>query len=223
MSLAETLRRSVAPRLVVATSRIAWPAQLSARIRRALGRPANIELFFAFDDPYAAVAMPGLIKIARQRNAKITLYPLVERGIANDPAAEARHRHAVDDSQRLAGRSGKTLSRLEPLRASHCAFLAEWTESARHDDGMLNFAAAALEHLWFRSSGPVKQDELRRLHTQMLHSAAAGHNEAALARNTARLLKLGHWESPAALVEGQWFLAHERLAQIDEHLERLGW
>lgn len=223
MSLAETLRRSIAPSLVVDISRIEWPAQLSAKLRRALGRPAEIELFFAFDDPYAAIALPGLIKIARQRHARLTLRPLIERGIANDPAADARRLHAVEDSQRLARRFGKTLSRKEPLSARECAFLAAWTEAARDDAGVLNFASAALEQLWFQSSGPVKQDDFRRLHAQHLHSAASAHNEAALARNTARLLKLGHWESPAALVEGQWFLAHERLAQINEHLEHLGW
>jgi 2-hydroxychromene-2-carboxylate isomerase len=223
MSLAETLRRAVAPRLVVATSCIEWPAQLSASLRRRLGQPAHIELFFAFDDPYAAIALPGLIKIAQQRRARLTLYPLIERGIANDPAAESRRRHAVEDSQRLARRFGKTLSRSTSLSAQDTAFLAAWTQTANADAGVINFAAAALEQLWFKSSGAVKQEDFRRLHSQYLHSASAAGNEAALASNTARLLKLGHWESPAALVEGQWFLAHERLAQINDHLERLGW
>lgn len=223
MSIADTIRRTVAPQLVVAASRIEWPAQLSASLRRKLGQPARIELFFAFDDPYAAIALPGLIKIARQHGAQLTLYPLIERGIANDPAADARRRHAVEDSQRLARRFGKTLSRSAPISAQDTAFLAAWTQTAKADAGVINFAAAALEQLWFGSNGPVKQEDYRRAHSQYLHSAASASNEAALARNTARLIKLGHWESPAALVEGQWFLAHERLAQINEHLERLGW
>lgn len=223
MSLADTIRRSIAPQLVVATSRIEWPAQLNTSLRRALGQTARMELFFAFDDPYAAIALPGLIKIAQQHHAQLTLYPLIERGIANDPAADARRRHAVEDSQRLARRFGKTLSRNTPISAQDSAFLAAWTQTARDDAGALNFAAAALEQLWFASDGPVKQEDYRRVHSQHLHSAASASNEAALARNTARLIKLGHWESPAALVEGQWFLAHERLVQIHEHLERLGW
>lgn len=223
MNLAETLRRSTVPGLIVSASRVEWPAQCSAAVRRALGQSARIELFFAFDDPYAAIALPGLLNIARQRRVKLMLYPLIERGIANDPAADARRLHAVEDSQRLARRFGKTLSRRQPLRAQDCAFLAAWTQAAREEDGVRHFAAAALEQLWFRSSGPVKQDDFHRLRAQHLHSAASAHNDFALARNTARLLEKGHWESPAALVEGQWFLAHERLAQINDHLEHLGW
>lgn len=223
MNITETLRRSVGPSLVVATSRIEWPTRISATLRRALGQSARAELFFAFDDPYAAIALPGLLKIARQRRVKICLYPLIARGIVDDPAADKRRRHAVEDSQRLARRFGKTLSRTQPLNAKDCAFLAAWTQSARDDSGALGFAAAALDQLWFGSNGPVQQDDFRRLHSQHLHSAAGAGNEVSLARNTERLIKLGHWESPAALVEGQWFLAHERLPHINDHLEHLGW
>lgn len=223
MSLAETLRRSVGPSLIVSTSRIEWPARISATLRRALGQSARIEFFFAYDDPYAAIALPGLINIARKHRVQLSLYPLLQRGIADDPAADARRLHAVEDSQRLARRSGKTLSRTQPLNAKDCAFLAAWTQSARDDEGILNFAAAALEQLWFGSNGPIKQDDFRRLHGQFLHSAAGAGNEASLARNTERLIQRGHWESPAVLAEGQWFLAHERLPQISDHLEHLGW
>ncbi len=223
MSLAETLRRSTIPSLIVSLSRVEAPAKLSAQLRRALGRRARVELFFAFDDPYAAIALPGLLRIVRQHNASLTLYPIVSRGIADDPAALERRRHAVADSACLAQRFARKLSRREPLRAGDCAFLAAWTESARNDPGMAAFAAAALDLLWFQSSGAVDEAAFRRLHAQHLHSAAAAHNDQALARNSERLLRGGHWESPAARVEGQWFLAHERLVQIDEHLARLGW
>lgn len=223
MSLAETLRRTTIPSLIVTLSRVETPAKLSAQLRRALGQSARIELFFAFDDPYAAIALPGLLRIVGQHKATLTLYPIVSRGIADDPAADARRRHAVTDSACLAQRHGRKLSRREPLRASDCAFLAAWTESARNDPGMIAFAAAALDLLWFQSSGAVSESDFRRLHAQHLHSAAVAHNDQALARNTQRLLRGGHWESPAARIEGQWFLAHERLVQINEHLERLGW
>jgi 2-hydroxychromene-2-carboxylate isomerase len=167
--------------------------------------------------------MPGLIRIAQQRRAELSIYPLIERGIAGDPALAARRRHAVQDSIRLAQRSGRVLQRLEPLSAQDCAFLSAWTESARGDIHQLTFAAAALEQLWFKSAGPVLQEPFVRLRAQHPIASIAAPDPAALQRNTLRMKQLGHWESPAALVEGQWFLAHERLAQIDEHLEVLGW
>jgi 2-hydroxychromene-2-carboxylate isomerase len=223
MSLADSIRRTIAPQLVVASSRIEWLARWNAALRRARGHSANIECYFAFDDPYAAIALPGLIKILKQRRAHLTLYPLIERGIANDPAAEARRRHAVEDSQRLARRFGKTLSRTQALTAQDCAFLAEWTQIAITDAGVVNFAAAALEQLWFQSSGPVVEHDFLTLRARYLKDRPASTAGTALTGNTARLVKRGHWESPAVFTGGQWFLAHERLAQINDHLERLGW
>jgi 2-hydroxychromene-2-carboxylate isomerase len=44
-----------------------------------------------------------------------------------------------------------------------------------------------------------------------------------LAANRARQLRKGHWESPAARVQGEWFFAHERIPQIEERLSYLGW
>jgi 2-hydroxychromene-2-carboxylate isomerase len=223
MSSAEYLRRALAPRLVVASGRVTSLTKLRAACRRAIGLRPRIELFFAFDDPYAALAMPGLIRIAQQRRAELAIYPLVERGIAGDPALNARRRHAVQDSLRLAQRSGLVLQRSEPLSAQDCAFLAAWTEAARGDIHQLHFAAEALEQLWFKSAGPVSEELFMRLREQYSIAPIAKSDVAALQRNTLRMNQRGHWESPAALVEGQWFLAHERLAQIDEHLETLGW
>lgn len=223
--LVNHLRRVTAPSTVVALSRLQWPQRLRSTLRHSFGRRVRIELFFAFDDPYSAIALPGLIKIARAHNAHLEIYPLLARGIENDPAAEKRRLHAVYDSRRLAQREGRELSRQQPLPSADCAFLASWTEAARGHAHMIDFAAAALNQLWFQSSGTPLPADFQKLYTQCLGSAAATTTPAsdvALARNTARLHQLGHWESPAARVDGQWFFAHERLQQIDELLKKLG-
>ncbi|MGH8505379.1 MAG: hypothetical protein ACRETM_05365 [Stenotrophobium sp.] len=223
--LANHLRRVTAPSTVVALSRLQWPRRLRSALRHTLGRRVRIELFFAFDDPYSAIALPGLIKLARAHDADLAIYPLLERGIAGDPAAEQRRRHAVHDSRRLARRDGQDFSRSEPLSATDCAFLAAWTEATRGSDGMIAFAAAALEQLWLHSSGPLLQTDFHKLHQQYLGKPAPAQtpaNEKALAANTARLHRLGHWESPAARIDRQWFFAHERLPQMDDLLRALG-
>lgn len=209
------LQRAMAPRAVVALSRLPrtpWAAR------------KRVELYFAYDDPYAAVALPGLLRIVHARGARLSLYPLVERGIAGDPAAEQRRAYAIMDANRLAQRDGRRLSRKLPLTAGECAFLAAWTEAARHDTGSADFAAAVLEKLWFNSTGGVPREACAQLHRVHLHRDPPP-DEApwrqALARNARRLRRKGHWESPAARVGGAWYFAHERLPQIDARLAAL--
>ncbi|HWU67992.1 MAG TPA: hypothetical protein VN046_03875 [Stenotrophobium sp.] len=223
--LADHLRRRTAPSTVVALSRLQWPRRLRSALRHALGRRVRIELFFAFDDPYSAIALPGLIRLARTYEAELAIHPLVERGIVDDPAASPRRLHAVHDCRRLAQRDGLDLSRHQPLPAGDCAFLAAWTEAARGSDGMVAFAAAALKQLWMQGSGPVRQADFHALHLQYLGKPAPAQapvNAKTLAANTARLHRLGHWESPAARIDRQWFFAHERLPQMSDLLARLG-
>ncbi|MGH8456709.1 MAG: hypothetical protein ACRETE_06960 [Stenotrophobium sp.] len=224
--MTDYLRRATAPRLVVAASRLQWPSHASAALRRALGQRPCIELFFAYDDPYAAIALPGLLELARAHKARLVLFPLGGRGIAGDPAQAQRRRHAVEDSRRLARRSGRELMRREPLAAQDCAFLAAWTAAAQAHPSVNGFAAAALEQLWFRSTAlPTLLDyaPLYKEHFGIPPPGDGSAHSAALARNTARLHRLGHWESPAARVEGEWFFAHERLAQIGASLLAQGW
>ena len=204
--LADTLRRATAPRAVVAISRLQWPRRLRAAIRRARGQRACIELFFAYDDPYSAIALPGLMAIARQRNAELQIYPLIERGIAGDPAAAQRRKHALVDSRRLALRTGRKFSREQPLAADDCAFLAAWTEAARGHAGMAAFAAAALEQLWCNSNNVPAPEDFQNLYRQRIGLQAPERTPAitaALSRNTARLQRLGHLESPTARFDRQ--------------------
>lgn len=218
--MTEYLRRAAAPRTVVALSRWRAPRQVLGRLGRLLGLRPRIELFFAYDDPYSALALPGLIAIADAHGAVLALRPLIERGIDGDPAAAQRRHHAVGDSQRLAQRDGRSLSRGAPLAPETVAFLAEWTAAAQDRPGIAAFAAAALHRLWFQSDGAVNRDDYAALYRRHLGEAPAG-DGGATARNRARLLKLGHWESPAARVGGEWFFAHERLPQIDACLRAL--
>lgn len=223
MSLADTLRRAVAPRLVVGLSRLRGAQRLRAKLQRLAGQRPRIELYFAFDDPYAAIALPGLIALAQRHGAVLELYPLLERGIEDDPAALLRRRHAVEDARRLAPRHGLTLSRTQPHAADDCAFLAHWTEALRGHAAMAPFAAAALDAIWNRDAAP-DESALGALHRQLAgREPASARFDTALDDNHVLLLHRGHWESPAARVGGEWFFAHERLPQIGNHLRTLGW
>ena len=224
-AVTEYLRRAAAPRLVVGLSRKRGLQKWRAALQRALGTPTNIDLFFAFDDPYAAIAMPGLIKIAATHNAKLNLIPLITRGIEGDPAANQRSVHAITDSRRLAQRNGRTLSRSAPLAAEDCAFLAAWAVAAAQHPNVNNFISEAIAQLWFGSTNqplPQTYTAIYQQHIGTPPPTVTTALRASLERNSSLLKKLGHWESPAARVAGEWYFAHERLVQIDAHLRALG-
>lgn len=223
--LRDHLQRALAPRVVVAASRLQAPRRAAARLRRWFGRPLRMELYFAFDDPYAAIALPGLLRLCERRPVALTLYPLLQHGIPGDPAAPARALHAVQDAARLALRTQQRLARRAPLAPADTAFLAAWCEAARGDAAMPRFAAAALEQLWLGSTGPLQREvfvALYREHLRRDPPAETAADAAALASNARRLLAKGHWESPALRLAGEWFFAHERLAQIARRLDELG-
>jgi len=210
-NLRDRVQRSLAPRAVVALSRLRLPRPWRPRV----------ELYFAYDDPYAVLALPGLLKLTRARGLRLYLYPLLERGIADDPAAEQRSRYALVDADRLLQRSGRRLGRSRPLAAADCAFLAAWTQGAAADPAAADFAAAALGRLWLHGDGPVEPDSFARLYRDILGREPAADSsqlEQQLRGNSRRLRARGHWESPAARVGGEWFFAHERLPQIAERL-----
>ena len=214
--LRDTVQRTLAPRTVVALSRLhlprLWPRQV---------RP---ELYYAYDDPYAVLALPGLLRQTQARGLPLRLYPLIERGIPGDPAAEQRRAYTLVDADRLLQRDGRRLSRRQPLEAANCRFLAAWTQAAIADPAVVLFAAAALEQLWLHSDGPVEPEAFAVLHRRILEREPPAAVEpwiAPVLGNTRRLIARGHWESPAARIEGEWFFAHERLPQIAACLDRL--
>jgi 2-hydroxychromene-2-carboxylate isomerase len=224
-ALSEFLRRAAAPRIVVATSRWRWAQNSRAALRKTFGLRPTIELFFAFDDPYAAIAMPGLIKIAEAHKAQLKLWPLITRGIDGDPAAAQRSVHAITDSRRLAQRDGRTLFRSTPLSVHDCTFLAAWAVAAAQHPNCNAFIAAALAKLWFDSDARPTPENYAALYLSHIGApppAVSATHTVQLAKHNKRLHQLGHWESPVALVAGEWFFAHERLQQIDARLSALG-
>ncbi|MBA4286723.1 MAG: hypothetical protein C0434_14445 [Xanthomonadaceae bacterium] len=211
----ERLQRRWLPRLVVALAR--------RQRARPLPAAAAIELYFACDDPCAAIALPALAALAAERGVPLQLYPLIARGIGGDPAADARARHAVRDADRLARRGGRQLSRRSPLAAADTAFLAGWIESLRGTPAMVPFAIAVIEQLWLvdGDTPPAASHYAPLFHRMAGHPAPSPEaTQPSLAANHRRLRRLGHWESPAARIGGEWFFAHERLAQIGECLDR---
>lgn len=219
------IQKVLMPRLLIAWFATRWPGQLWAALLRLLGLRAQVELYFAFDDPYSVVALP-LLEVAARHRAELKLYPIVERGMVDDPALSQRRRFAIRDSQRLLQRRGLVLKRVEAVDPQATAFLADWTESLRGQPSMQAFAAATLTRLWLNSDGPVQEADFTALFREIAGHAPPNPSEdirQRLAENHLRQLRKGHWESPAARVQGEWFFAHERVPQIEERLTYLGW
>jgi 2-hydroxychromene-2-carboxylate isomerase len=220
----DVLARRVVPSAVVALAQISWPARLGAASRRALGRRGRVELFFAFDDPCSAVAVIDLAERVSGRAVRLVLEPVVKRGISGDPAVELKRRYAIDDARRLAKRAGLVLARGEPLSGEDTRFLAEWAASAPQGPSLERFCVDALRRLWFRSDGRVDpSDYAASWREQFGAEPPAVPDDRAIRRNERLMKRRGPYDTPAAWVHGQWFFAHDRLAQIGERLDGLGW
>ncbi|HEY0633437.1 MAG TPA: hypothetical protein VGC98_15380 [Thermoleophilaceae bacterium] len=218
----EALTRRVLPRAVVALSQVTWPARVGATVRRRLGRRGRVELFFAFDDPCSAVAVIELAERLARRDVTLLLKPVVARGIDGDPAVEQKRRYAIVDARRLARRAGLVLARSEPIAAKDVSFLAEWTARARPEPALTSFCVAALRHLWFDSGGPPVVEEYAVLWRERF-GAQPELGRDGVRRNERLMRRRKPYDTPAAWVHGQWFFAHDRLVQIGERLDGLGW
>ena len=223
-SPAELLARRVAPSAVIALSRVTWPARAGAGARRRLGRRGRVELFFAFDDPCSAIAVLDLAGRLSGREVRLLLRPVVRRGIRADPAVELKRRYAIGDARRLGRRTGLALARTEPLAADDVAFLAAWVAAAPQGPALQRFCVAALGHLWLETAGPVERADYGRLWRAHLGSSPPATGGPRGVRRNERLMRRRRpYDTPAAWVHGQWFFAHDRLAQIAERLDDLGW
>jgi 2-hydroxychromene-2-carboxylate isomerase len=218
----DVLTRRVVPRAVVAMSQVTWPARLGAAMRRRLGRGGRVELFFAFDDPCSAVAVIDLAERLARRDVTLLLKPVVARGIDGDPAVAQKRRYAIVDARRLARRAGLVLSRSEPLAAEDVSFLAEWTAAATADPALTSFCVAALRHLWFDTDEqPVVEGYAALWRERFGAQPEPGRDR--IRRNERLMHRRKPYDTPAAWVHGQWFFAHDRLVQIGERLDSLGW
>ena len=217
MNVRDRIARRVMPRLLIALSTVRWPGRAAAALRRAFGGRARVRLYLAFDDPYSAVALLELVRRLAHRRAHLVVEPVVGRGIPDDPAVEAKRRYALVDARRLARRGGLELSRTEPLPAATTAFLARWAAAAPQGSGRTGFCVAAMRRLWFETDGPVEEAPYAALWRD--HFGAEPPAAGAEPRLKARRL----YDTPAAVVHGQWFFAHERLDQVEHRLDELGW
>lgn len=205
--MAERLRRSVVPSTIIRLSTIDRPARAAAALRRARGKRGSVELFFAFDDPCSAIAVLDLAERLAGRDVDLVLSPVVRRGIPGDPAVEAKRRFAVQDARRLARRSGLTLGRTELLDPEATAGLAARAMTLTGAERVA-FCRDALERLWIAGEDVP---------------AAGPAGEAAVRRNERRMTRRGPYDTPAAVIGRDWWFAHDRLVQIGERLDDLGW
>ena len=223
MSAVDRLQRRVLPRMVVRLSTVTWPRRLEAALRRRLGLRAVVRLYVAFDDPHSAVAALGLATRLRERPVRLHVVPVVARGIPDDPAVHEKRRYAVQDAARLARRDGREHLRVDPVPAAECRFLAEWAASIPDADVRARFTVAALERLWVRSRGRIERDDYALVFREVLGGAPPADGTAALRRGERSMRRRRLYDTPVAVVHGQWFFAHERLAQIEHRLDELGW
>lgn len=220
MSPRDRIRRRVMPRAVVALSTVHAHRRWAARIRRALGGQAVVRAYVAFDDPSSAIALLGLVERMEHRRVRLLVEPVVLRGIPDDPAVDAKRRYAVVDSRRLARRAGLELSRSQPLAPGDVAFLAEWAVSLP-SDARLGFCAAAIRRVWFESDGPITVEGFRDLVEEHGEGGAPPAGPALAGEREMKRRRL--YDTPVAVVHGQWHFAHERLEAIDHWLDQLGW
>lgn len=201
------LRRRVIPSAIIALSQVDGPARLAASLRRAAGRPARVELYFAFDDPCSAIALLDLSQRLAAHDAELVMRPVVRRGIPGDPAAADKRRYALADARRLARRAGLTLARTDTPEPERCAALAG-RAAALPEPERGDFCRSAMRLIWLENGAlPFQQ---------------SGEDAGALRANERRMRRAGPYETPAAVVHGQWFFAHDRAAQIERRIVELG-
>jgi 2-hydroxychromene-2-carboxylate isomerase len=181
-----------------------------------------VRLYIAFDDPASAVAVLGLVPRLAARRADLIVEPVVARGIPGDPAVAAKRAYAVVDARRLALRDGLALSRDEPVAAEDVAFLAAWAAAIPGLAERAAFSAAAMRRLWLESDGPIDPEAYRESWRE--HGGAGDPPAGAASLPAERGMRRRRlYDTPVAVVGGQWFFAHERLAQIEHALDELGW
>ena len=79
-----------------------------------------------------------------------------------------------------------------------------------------------MRRLWFELDGPVTPDRFdapwRDANAGDPPPTCSGARAGERGMRRRRL-----YDTPVAVVHGQWFFAHERLSQIEHRLDELGW
>ncbi len=216
--------KALLPRTILKIDHIKMKNRMVPTLERALGLVGKVELYFAFDDPYAAIAVPKIFKMLTNRDVEPAFYPIVRRGIENDPDLDKRRAYAMEDARRLAASLGMEIIRKEAPTSEETAFVAAWAEAGREDGDEYFFIEKALSYIW-KSNDAINRENITEVYLDAFDQDPPDDfsvYEARVRKNEKRLVKKGHWESPAALVYGQWYFAHERLDQIAERLDYLG-
>lgn len=187
------------------------------------GRRGEVELFVAFDDPNSALALVELDRRLAGRRVDLSVRPVLHRDMEGDPAVEAKRAYAVVDAGRLAERYGLELSRSAPVAAAETAFLGEWVAAAGSRGR--DFAVSAAKEVWFESAAgaAVDREGLARTFSLAVGGVPASDGSARVRANEKLMKRRGAYAVPMAFVHGRLFFAHERLDQICDELDLLGW
>ncbi len=223
MTVKDTIGRRVLPRAIVALSTARAPGRAVAAARRAGGGRATVRLFVAFDDAYSAVAVLGLADRLADRRADLVVKAVASRGIPGDPAVQAKRDYAVLDAARLLRRDAAVLARSAPIAADDVAHLAAWTAALPSVAARAGFAADAMRALWLQSDGPLPTATLEAAWRASGGTGTPPATHGGVAAAEMAMRRRGLYDTPIALVHGQWFFAHERLEQIVHRLDELGW
>ncbi len=223
-SVSDVVTRRLLPRVVVKSSRADGLARLGASARHRLGRRGRVELYFAFDDPWSAVAVLDLAEQLRTRDVLLDLRPIVKRGIPGDPAVDLKRRYALDDARRLAARSGLALAATSPAIPGRPASWPSGSPRRRRGRRSPASACEAVRRLWFESDAAARPADFAELWREQTGGDPGPPGAAGRVRRNERKMCLrGIYDVPAAWVHGQWFFAHDRSAQIGARLDDLGW
>ena len=210
------------PALVLAASKLRAPGKALAAARRAAGKRGTVELFVAFDDPASCLAIVELDRRLAARDVDLAVRPVINRDMEGDPAIEAKRNYAVLDAARIARRYGLTITRDAPIGAADAAFIAEWAAAAGPTLAR-DFCVAAAKRLWFEPGLGLERDQFAQTFALSAGGTPPPGGAAAVAANEKLMKRRGAYTVPMAAVHGRLFFAHERLDQICEELDLLGW
>jgi len=216
-------------RRVILPSAALWVLESKAqgavrsRIAKLRGRDPRAELFVAFDDPYAPLALAAAAELASLYRIDFDVFPILKRGTAGDANLDRRRRYSVLDARRLARRRGIELAHDEPVDPARIEKLTYWVEAARAHDCHRQLATAFAARLWAKKTLP-DFGELYALYKQKVDAEPPRNLLLARHRvrqNEARLVRRGHWDSSAMWLEGKLFMSYERREQMADYLREL--
>ncbi len=225
VNIKEHIKRALGPRLLITYFKFKMKRRTRPTLQRLFGQPGSIDLFFAFDCPYSLVALTGLYEILDERSVVLNLFPVINRGIENDPDIELRRSYSIKDAARMSKRKDIEIKRTAPLDPDQTGFLAALSEAGRGPRGG-ELIFRFLEKVWSFSGPEIQEEPFYALYEEIIGEAPPEDLEGPyqkIRENEALLKKKGHWEVPSLLVYGEWYFAHERITQIEERLNYLGW